>query len=247
MKDAFGAAQTVLVLGGTSEIGLAVVRALPLSPGALVVLAGRTEPAPLPDLGPGTVVRWAAWDAMGPPDSVRDVLAGLDGRDLDVVVAAAGVLGEQSRAEQDPGHAAQIVGATFAGLAPALLTIGERLREQGHGTLVVLSSVAGLRPRRANFVYGAAKAGLDALATGLGDALAGSGARVVVVRPGFVRTRMTAGMRAAPFATTAPAVGAAVAAAVRSGRDVVYVPAVLQALFVVLRALPRRVFRRLPG
>jgi decaprenylphospho-beta-D-erythro-pentofuranosid-2-ulose 2-reductase len=101
--------------------------------------------------------------------------------------------------------------------------------------------------RAANFVYGATKAGLDGFAQGLGDALAPSGARVLVVRPGFVHTRMTAGMRPAPFATTPDAVARDVVAGLRAGRSVVWSPGILRWVFVVLRHLPRAVFRRLPG
>lgn len=249
MRDAFGAVQTLLLLGGASELGLAVVRALPRQPGSRVVLAGRAAPQPLPEVA-GSSVTWLDWDAAGDPSrgaAVVDAAATAVGGDLDVVVAAAGILGDQARALADPAHAAQILTVNLTGLAAALLPAAARLRAQGHGTLVVLSSVAGLRPRRANFVYGASKAGLDALATGLGDELAGSGARVVVVRPGFVHGRMTAGMPPAPLATTPEAVGAAVARAVATGRDTVHVPAALGPVFALLRLLPRRVFRALPG
>jgi decaprenylphospho-beta-D-erythro-pentofuranosid-2-ulose 2-reductase len=113
--------------------------------------------------------------------------------------------------------------------------------------VVVLSSVAAVRPRRANFVYGSAKAGLDAVAQGLGAALAGSGVAVVTVRPGFVRTRMTAGLADGPFATGADEVARAVRDAVRTRPEVVWVPRVLRLVMNTARLLPRTVFRRLPG
>lgn len=249
VRDAFGAIQTALLLGGTSEIGLEVVRAVPRQLGCRVVLAGRRAPEPLPVIDDADV-QWVSWDATVDRDGagVAEAVATLGpGTDLDLVVVAAAVLGDQRRALAEPGHAAEILTTNLVGAGAALLAAGALLANQGHGTLVVLSSVAGLRPRRANFVYGASKAGLDALAVGLGDELVGSGARVVVVRPGFVRGRMTAGMSAAPFATTPALVGAAVARGVAANRDVVYVPAVLGPVFGLLRALPRPVFRRLPG
>ena len=110
----------------------------------------------------------------------------------------------------------------------------------------MLSSVAAERPRRANYVYGSTKAGLDAFATGLGDDLHGSGVRVMVVRPGFVAGRMTAGMKAAPFATTPAAVADAVAANLTAPTGTVWVPGVLRYAMSVLRHLPRAIFRRLP-
>lgn len=249
MNDALGGVQTVLVLGGTSELALATLRALDLRPGARVVLAGRSA-AHLRAAGaglPATVIpmEWDARAVDGHDAFVEKVVAEVG--DLDLVLAAAGVLGAQERAETDTRHAVDVLETNFVGLATALLPVARQLHGQGHGVLVVFSSVAGLRGRRANFVYGASKAGLDAFAEGLGASLAGSGARVVVVRPGFVRGRMTAGMKEAPFATTPSEVGAAVAAAVRGRAEVVHVPRAVGPVFAVLRALPRQVFRRLPG
>jgi decaprenylphospho-beta-D-erythro-pentofuranosid-2-ulose 2-reductase len=120
-----------------------------------------------------------------------------------------------------------------------------RLGEQGGGTLIVLSSVAAERPRGGNPVYGAAKAGLDALAQGLGDAAIGTGARVLVVRPGFVRTRMTAGLPAAPMAVVPEMVADATVRALARGAHTVWVPGRLRYIFAVLRHLPRSAFRRL--
>ena len=114
--------------------------------------------------------------------------------DIDLVLVAAGILGDQARAEADVEHAVDILTINLVGVAAAMLPAAERLRTQGHGTIVVFSSVAGLRGRRANYVYGASKAGLDALAEGVQSSLAGSGAKLLVVRPGFVRTKMTAHM-----------------------------------------------------
>jgi decaprenylphospho-beta-D-erythro-pentofuranosid-2-ulose 2-reductase len=134
----------------------------------------------------------------------------------------------------------------LTGHVSAGLAVAARLREQGHGTLVVLSSVAGVRVRRANLVYGAAKAGLDGFAHALGDLLAESGARVLVVRPGYVRTRMSAHVPEAPLATTPQQVADTVAAALRRGTRTVWVPRALGVLALVFRLLPRPVWRRLP-
>jgi decaprenylphospho-beta-D-erythro-pentofuranosid-2-ulose 2-reductase len=127
------------------------------------------------------------------------------------------------------------------------LVVAGHLRRQGHGTLVVLSSVAGERVRKANYVYGATKAGLDGFAQGLNDALAGTGGRVLVVRPGFVHSKMTAGLKVAPFATTPPAVAEAVVSGLRRGAHTVWAPPVLRWVFTVMRHLPRAVWRRVPG
>ena len=126
------------------------------------------------------------------------------------------------------------------------LAVARVLRAQGHGTLVVLSSVAGERVRQANFIYGSSKAGLDGFAQGLGDALTGSGARVLIVRPGFVHTKLTEGRPPAPLSTTPDAVAAAIAKGLADDREVIWVPATLRPLFAVFRHLPRAVWRRLP-
>jgi decaprenylphospho-beta-D-erythro-pentofuranosid-2-ulose 2-reductase len=121
------------------------------------------------------------------------------------------------------------------------------MRHQGHGRLIVLSSVAGERARRANFIYGSSKAGLDAFSQGLGDALVGSGVEVTVVRPGFVVGRMTEGMVPAPFATTPEAVADAVVRGIETGAAVVHVPPLLAWVMAIMRHLPRLVWRRMPG
>jgi decaprenylphospho-beta-D-erythro-pentofuranosid-2-ulose 2-reductase len=123
--------------------------------------------------------------------------------------------------------------------------VARQFRRQGHGTLLVLSSVAGERARRANFVYGSSKAGLDSFSQGLGDALVGSGARVVVVRPGFVHTKMTAGMKAAPLSTTPEAVADAVVRGLEKGDEIIWAPAPLRFVMSAMRHLPRPVFRKI--
>ena len=160
---------------------------------------------------------------------------------------AIGELGDQRAAELDPELAVGIAQATYVGPMSALLHTARSMRAQGHGVIVVLSSVAAVRARRANFIYGSAKAGLDAVAQGLGAALQGSGVSVVTVRPGFVRTRMTEGLPPAPFAADTGDVATAIRSAVRDRPQVVWVPRVLQVVMTVLRLLPRAVFRKLPG
>ena len=137
---------------------------------------------------------------------------------VDLVISAAGVLVPQDDVERDVRRAAAMIETNFTGHVSTLLAVAGRMRAQGRGTIVVLSSVAAVRPRKANPVYGAAKAGLDAFARGLADRLHGTGVRVLLVRPGFVTGRMTEGMPPAPLATTPQAVGRATAAALRRGR-----------------------------
>ena len=119
-------------------------------------------------------------------------------------------------------------------------------RSQGHGHVVALSSVAGERVRRSNFVYGSTKAGMDAFYTGLTEALRGDGIGVTIVRPGFVKTKMTAGMDSAPLATTPEEVARITVDAVTKSRELVWAPAQFRYVMSVLRHIPRPIFRRLP-
>ena len=165
--------------------------------------------------------------------------------DFDVVLVAFGVLGDQARAEVDASAARETVETNFTGVVSVTVPLVNRLEAQGHGTLVLLSSVAAERARRSNFVYGASKAGVDAYYQGLADALAGSGVQVLIVRPGFVTTKMTEGMPAAPLATTPEAVATAIARGIERGSTTIWVPAALRVVMSGLRHLPRPVFRRL--
>jgi decaprenylphospho-beta-D-erythro-pentofuranosid-2-ulose 2-reductase len=243
----------VLVLGGSSEIAQAIVSKLVPGRCRTVVLAGRegprlSEAVDRAKAAGAEVAEAVAFDVndsahhLAFADQVFDRFG-----DVDLVIAAAGVLGDQSTDEQDPEAAASVLTTNFSGLAAALLAVAGRLRRQGHGRLIVLSSVAGERARKGNFVYGASKAGLDAFAQGLGDSLVGSGAKVMIVRPGFVVGRMTEGMTPAPFPTTPDAVADAVVHGIESGARVVYAPPLLRWVFAVMRHLPQPVWRRMPG
>lgn len=242
----------MLVLGGRSEIGLAVARRLVdrAQPPTVVLAARRshdldTEEAQLRAAGAGHVARVEFdADAVGTHQDVLGEIAARYGP-LDVVVTAFGVLGDQQRAERDAAHALAVAHTGYLAHVSVLTHLATLLRAQGHGRLVVFSSVAGVRVRRANYVYGSAKAGLDGFAGGLADALAGSGVHLLLVRPGFVIGRMTEGMRPAPFASTVDQVADATVAALRRSRSVVWVPGVLRPLFAVLRLLPRAIWRRM--
>lgn len=165
---------------------------------------------------------------------------------FDTVVLAIGSLGAQEGLDAPRAEALEVMRTNFLDSGSLLLEALERMRGQGSGTLIVLSSVAAERARASNAVYGAAKAGLDALAQGLADATAGTGVRVLVVRPGFVATKMTAGLEPAPMATTPEAVAEATVQALARGSHTVWVPGRLRFVFSLLRHLPRPVFRRLP-
>ncbi|MFD8271039.1 decaprenylphospho-beta-D-erythro-pentofuranosid-2-ulose 2-reductase [Streptomyces flaveolus] len=250
MKDAFGLPQSLLVLGGTSEIALATARRLVARRTRTVWLAGRPSPALDAAAGQlrglGAQVRTVAFDALD-PESHEEALGKVFAEgDVDLVLLAFGILGDQAHDEREPLNAVRVAQTNYTGAVSAGLVSARALQAQGHGSLVVLSSVAGERARRANFIYGSSKAGLDAFAQGLGDALHGTGVHVMVVRPGFVRSRMTAGLEEAPLATTPEAVASAIELGLRRRSETVWVPGALRVVMSALRHLPRGVFRRLP-
>lgn len=242
--------QVVAIFGGRSEIGLQL--ATRLASGATVLLAARgadrlDEQVAAVRAAGAAAVHTVEFDAddLGSHGPLVQRL-GREFGDLDVAVLAFGILGDQARAETDAAHAAAIVHTDYVAQVSLLTHLAARMRDAGHGTLVVFSSVAGVRVRRANYVYGSAKAGLDGFASGLSDALYGSGVRVLIVRPGFVIGRMTAGMHPAPLSSTPAQVAAATVRALRAGRRTVWVPWALRPLFFGLRLLPQPVWRRMP-
>ncbi|MDN3295955.1 decaprenylphospho-beta-D-erythro-pentofuranosid-2-ulose 2-reductase [Streptomyces ficellus] len=252
MKDAFGTPQSLLVLGGTSEIGLATARRLIARRTRTVWLAGRPSPAlesaaaSLRGLRADVTVRTVPFDALDTAAHEEALGKVFTEGDIDMVLLAFGVLGDQARDEAAPAAAVLVAQTNYTGAVSAGLVCGNALQAQGHGSLVVLSSAAAERARRANFLYGSSKAGLDAFAQGLGDALHGTGVHVMVVRPGFVRTRMTAGLADAPLATTPEAVAFAIEQGLRRRAETVWVPGALRVVMSVLRHTPRPLFRRLP-
>ena len=239
----------VVIFGGRSEIGVEL--ATRLAPGATVVLAARGadrlagETAAVTAAGAAAVhVReFDADDTAAHVGLVESIEA--DFGPIGVAVLAFGILGDQARAERDSAHAAAIVHTDFTAQVSLLTVLAAGMRARGRGAIVAFSSIAGARVRRANYVYGSAKAGLDGFVSGLTDALDGSGVQVLLVRPGFVIGRMTEGMTPAPLSSTPGQVADAAATALRAGRTSVWVPRSLAALVLAFRLTPRFVWRRL--
>jgi decaprenylphospho-beta-D-erythro-pentofuranosid-2-ulose 2-reductase len=251
--DATGMPQTAVLIGGTSEIGLAVLRDLASRRLEKVVLAGRVLPrlraaAKELEAAGAQFVEVAELDLARPGEleafaaSAAGTLGGID-----LLVMALGDLGTADLDQLSPARVTEMMTVNVTGPAAVLVAFANVMRAQGYGRLVILSSVAGVRVRKANFVYGAGKAGLDGFALGLRDALVGTGVDVMVVRPGFVRTRMTTGLPEAPFTVGPAAVAASVTKGLEAGAAVVFVPPVLRYVFLVLRVLPRAIWRRIPG
>jgi len=245
MKDALGEVQSVLLLGGTSDIGVATAKALAERRARTVVLAARDPDACAPvaealRAAGADQVEALGFDAADPASHgafVGDVFDRFG--DIDLALVAFGVLGE----EEDP---VEVLNVNTVGAASVMTHLARKMSAQGHGTIVLLSSVAGERARKSNYMYGSSKAGIDAFAQGLGDSLAGSGVSVMVVRPGFVKTKMTEGRDPVPFTTTPDVVAGEIVKGLARGAHTVWVPPVLRLVMSVLRHVPRPVFRRLP-
>ena len=251
MIDATGRPRSLLLLGGTSDIALAIAEAYAArTQGLRVTLAAR--PGTRRDEATGRLeaagCRVAAVDleARSPESHEEAVRAAAVDGDVDVAVVAYGLLGDNEQSWTDVGAGVELAEVNFVGPVAAGIALAGLIREQGHGVVVALSSVAGERPRRSNFVYGSTKAGFDAFYTGLGDAVREHGGHVLVVRPGFVRSKMTEGLDPAPLATDPRTVAAAVLEAVDARKEQIWVPGAMRAVMSVLRHLPRPVFRRLP-
>lgn len=240
----------VAVFGGRSEIGLAIAQRL--APGRTVVLAARPgdmTAAQQVCLDAGardvTVIDFDADDTQGH----RGLIERIEGEvgPIGVAVLAFGILGDQPRAESDSREVVRILHTDFVAQASLLTVLADRMRRRGAGTIVAFSSVAGVRVRRANYVYGSAKAGLDGFASGLADALHGSGVHLIVARPGFVIGRMTAGMKPAVFSSTIDEVAESVVARIQQGSGVdLWIPWQLRLMFSVAPFVPRALWRRMP-
>lgn len=254
MRNAFGQPQSVLVIGGTSDIALAVTRRLVDQRVRTVVLAGRDEGALARSAdelrGHGaTKVETVLFDAedLGSAGPTIDAAFEAAGGTIDLVLVAVGLLGQQAAVEDDPAGTAQLFEVNLSWPAAALAALRPRLIAQGSGHVAVFSSVAGVRIRRSNFTYGATKAGLDAYAQGYAESLRPKGIRVQIIRPGFVRTKMTEGLPEAPFTTDVDAAADSIVKGLGTQATVIWSPPLLQAAFLVLRHLPSAVWRRMPG
>lgn len=243
------AQQTVLILGGTSDIARATALAFARHNWG-VRLAGRTL-SELQREAADISARTTCQVTVHPFDvldtgSFVEFADGLP--DLpDVVISVVGLLGEQARAEVDFDHAKEIIRSNYEGPALILSLFAERFVARGHGTIIGISSVAGDRGRGSNYVYGSAKAGFSAFLSGLRNRLAISGnIHVMTVKPGFVRTRMTEDMKLPPLLTAAPAeVGEAVFKALGRRKDVIYVRPIWSLVMLIIRLMPERIFKRL--
>jgi decaprenylphospho-beta-D-erythro-pentofuranosid-2-ulose 2-reductase len=250
MINSVGRPQSLLLLGGTSDIALSVARRYAEGGGLRVVLAARpTErrtaaAAELAELG--CAVTEVDLDARSYDSHAATVDAAFADGDVDIAVVAFGLLGDAERAWTDADHALELAEVNYAAPVHLGVLLAARMRDQGHGWIVALSSVAGERVRRSNFVYGSTKAGFDGFFLQLGEALRETGVRVLVVRPGFVRSKMTEGRPEVPLAVNPDQVAEAIVDGVTNRRQLIWVPGAWRAVMSGLRHVPRPLFRKLP-
>lgn len=241
----------VMVIGGSSEIAGAIVDELPPCPERELALLGRAgerlHGAAERLTADGTRVHEIDVDAreIATHRAAIDHAVGLLGG-VDLVILAVGILGERGAAPDDIPQAAEVLAVNTAGAGSLLLESARVLRGQGHGSIVVLSSVAAERARASNAVYCASKAGLDSLAQGLSEDLESFDVKLLVVRPGFVRTKMTEGLPVPAGATDSQTVARVTVRGLENGAKTVWAPAQLRWVMIVIRLLPRAIMRRLP-
>lgn len=252
MNNGVGVPQSIVLFGGTSEIGLAVLRKL-VRPGVTrLVLVSRNVDAANKSIQdvigdhPEIDLHHVAYDASN-AESCEHAVSEVVSRagDIDLAVIAQGVLSSDDP-WTDPSSVVPMANVNFTSAMVLMYALARRFKMQGYGKMVLLSSVAGERVRRSNAAYGATKAGIDGFAQALDHDLEGSGASIMIVRPGFVETKMTAGLEKVPFSTTADQVAEAVERGLRSGSRVVHTPGVLRWIFMIFRHLPTPIWRRLP-
>ncbi|MFW0789723.1 decaprenylphospho-beta-D-erythro-pentofuranosid-2-ulose 2-reductase [Gordonia sp. CPCC 205333] len=252
MINAVGVPQSILVLGGSSEIGLAITAEY-LSQGAsrvvLATVPGDPAAAAAVDkmkaAGAATVEQ-IDFDAIDTDSHGAVIDKAFAGGDIDVAIVAFGIQGDDEQAWQDQKLAVLEAKINYTAAVSVGVLVGEKFRAQGHGQIIAMSSVAGERVRRSNFVYGSTKAGLDGFYLGLGEALRPFGSRVLVVRPGQVRTRLSAHVKDAPLTVEKEVVARLAVAAAAKGKEIVWVPGPFRYIMIVLRHIPRPIFRKLP-
>lgn len=252
MFNAVGVPKSILVLGGSSEIGLAITAEF-LSRGPMRVVLATVPNDPAAEdavaqmqAAGATSVEQIDFDALDTDSHPAVIDRAFAGGDIDVAVVAFGIQGDDEQAWQDQKLAVLEADINYTAAVSVGVLLGERMRAQGHGQIVAMSSVAGERVRRSNFVYGSTKAGLDGFYLGLGDAVRPDGVRVLVVRPGQVRTRLSAHVAEAPLTVNKEDVAQRVVAAVDKGKEVIWVPGPFRFIMMVLRHIPRPIFRKLP-
>ena len=252
MLNAVGQAQHILLLGGTSDIGLAIVSELASRGGAPTVTLCARKGSPRIDAAVNTLtasgageIRIVDFDALDFDSHPAVIDAAFAEGEVDIAVVAFGTLGDQEELWQDQAKAVASAQTNYTAYVSVGVLLGQAMKRQGHGNIIALSSVAGQKVRRSNFVYGSAKAGMDGFYLQLGEALRSNGVKVTVVRPGQVRTKMTEGLDEAPLTVNKEDVAEAAVDAALAGKPAVFVHKLFGPISLVLQHIPAAIMRRL--
>lgn len=250
--DATGNPQSILLLGGTSEIGLAICARYLRNASASVVLAclpgdpGRDGAVAAIQAAGAKSVRIVDFDALDTASHPAMIDSAFGDGDIDVAIVAFGMDADAEELWHNQAKAVQVAGINYTAAVSVGVLLAGKMGAQGFGQIIAMSSVAGERVRRTNFVYGSTKAGLDGFYLGLGEALREDGVRVLVIRPGQVRTRFSAHVKEAPLTVDKEDVAELAVAAAAKGKEIVWAPGAFRYVMMVLRHVPRAIFRRLP-
>lgn len=250
--DAVGNPQTILLLGGTSEIGLAICKRYLQNAHARIVLAampndpGRDDAVAQMKAAGARSVQLIDFEATDPDSHPKMIDQAFADGDVDVAIVAFGILGDAEELWQNQRKAVLAAEINYTAAISVGVLLGEKMRAQGFGQIIAMSSAAGERVRRSNFVYGSTKAGLDGFYLGLGEALREFGVRVLVIRPGQVRTRMSEHVKEAPLTVDKEYVANLAVTSAAKGKDLVWAPGAFRYVMMVLRHIPRPIFRKLP-
>lgn len=252
MIDAVGNPQTILLLGGTSEIGLAICSEyLKKQPVRVILACLPGDPLTAPAVEQLKTEGAAAVDVLDFDATVTASHPAVIDQawangDVDLAIVAFGLLGDAEELWQDQAKAVLAAQVNYTGALSVGVLLGQKMKAQGHGQIVAMSTVAGEKVRRSNFVYGSTKAGLDAFYRNLGQALEDFGPKVLVVRPGQVRTRMSAHVKEAPLTVDKELVARQVVDAVRRGDTLIWAPPAFRFVMLALKHIPGPIFRKLP-
>lgn len=252
MINAVGNPQKLLLLGGSSEIGLAICAEYLAKHSAKVVLAGLAgdpgREAAIAEMrtAGASEIEWVDFDALDFASHPALIDAAWSGGDIDVAIVAFGVMGEQEEVWQDQKKAVLEAQVNYTAAVSVGVLLGQKMKAQRYGRILAMSSAAGQRVRRSNFVYGSTKAGLDGFYLNLGEALAPFGPSVTVIRPGMVRTRMSAGIKEAPLTVDKGEVAKLAVEASNKKKPVIWTPPLFGLVMLILRLIPRPIFRKLP-
>lgn len=252
MINAVGNPQTLLLLGGTSEIGLAICEEyLKKSPLRVILAAlpndpGRDAAVAQMQAAGATQVDVIDFDALDTESHPKVIDEAWSKGDVDVAIVAFALDGDAEELWQNQRKAVLVANVNYTAAVSVGVLVGEKMKAQGFGRIVAMSSVAGERVKRANFVYGSTKAGLDGFYLGLGEALAPFGPKVTVVRPGMVRTKFSAHVKEAPLTVNKDVVAELAVAASDKGKEIVWTPGPWRFVMMVIRHVPRAIFRKLP-